>query len=210
MRAIVSAPYEPPARRSDVDNVSDLSLGQTTACAARSDGTALCWGGVIQHPSGVATAYSNAVKVPAPEAIVRISADDALGCALGQSGALYCWRGMGSFPYEVYPGPPPFPELLVAEGMPNLVDVEARDGRVCGVTAEGGVWCMQETPDELGQLPTGPFPQPVQVEGIGDARSVVVSYGATCAITARGLACWGEVPFLQGPFISNVPVPLDF
>lgn len=207
---VVSRAFGPPTRREDITGAVELSVADSVACALLRDGSAVCWGGLIQHPSGAALAFATATGVPAPERLVRVAADDALACALGASGALYCWRGMGSFPYEASPGPPPFPALQTADEMPPLVDVDAGDGRVCGVTDDGEVWCMQEFPDEQEELPTGALPTPARVEGIDDALAVVVTYGAACAITPRGLACWGEVPFHQGLKLSAVPVPLDY
>ncbi len=207
---VVSAPFDSPTLRDDVRDAVDLSVSGSSACAVIADGSALCWGGLIQHPSGAAVAFESAVRLPAPEPIDRVTADDSLACVLGKSGALYCWRGLGSFPYEAYPGPPPFPTLLLADSMPNLVAVDAADGRVCGVTAEGKVWCMQEFPDDQGELPTGALPKATQIEGIDDAVDIVVAFGATCAITPRGLVCWGEVPFAKSEMISASPVPLDY
>lgn len=91
---------EPPGPVDGLDDVVDVSVGGGHACAATNEGDVYCWGDNSDAAVGPSARYSESVPTkvePLPEPIDRVLAGATSSCALGRSGAAYCWGANGHY-----------------------------------------------------------------------------------------------------------------
>ena len=101
--------------------------------------------------------------------------------------------------------------LAVSGGL-SFASVSASTYATCGVTTDGAAYCWGD--NFYGQLGTGPTTSsltPVAVSGgLSFATVTAASVGLdyTCGVTTGGAAyCWGDVPLVNGPYLTPVAVP---
>ena len=207
--------------------------GQT--CAARVDGTVLCWGDILAPPSCSAAAAVPAI-LDGPRSTISLSGALGTACAVQASGRLICW---GSNEYgQLGTG------AVTASELPGeVVDLrEVVEGAVgglssCAVNATGDVHCWGHARDGLigvaeddprvtwvpysdasGQETIPLLLTPTRVEGIGSVVRIASARNTTCVLVDGGaMACWGQnaIPYLDVPFpgdchSSTVPCSVRF
>ncbi|NTW26982.1 MAG: hypothetical protein HGA36_01525 [Candidatus Moranbacteria bacterium] len=89
-----------------LSNVSDISIGATTACARMQDGSVACWGSNLYGQLGQNTTDSSNHAYPLPvkdalgtgllSGVANISAAAYNICATGNDGSVSCWGGGSS------------------------------------------------------------------------------------------------------------------
>jgi alpha-tubulin suppressor-like RCC1 family protein len=94
----------------------DVACGETTACALRNDGEAVCWGSSFGPPS--------------PGPFVAIAASGTYACALRSDGTIACWGS--TFP-------------ILPAGQYAAISAEL-DGLLCGLTVDGLAVCRLSYP----------------------------------------------------------------
>ena len=217
-------------------------------CATTSDSAVWCWsktylnndgqlgdgktGALNQYPVQVVTSVGG----PALSGITSVNVNDfqpvgttrapgGTACALGPSGAVWCWGngssgqlGNGSLSNSYVAVP-----VLSSSGgaqFTGVTEISVTADHVCALKSDMTVWCWGD--NSTGQLGVGDTSlqralYPVQVTALPSAASHVVatdSPGATCASTIDGNAwCWGASwaigmqPTVSGSS-SYVPVPV--
>lgn len=170
--------------------------GGSRACVITRTGSTWCWG---YNPSGVVGTGEAALAARVPKRVVQtepfamLAAGTAHSCAIGISGALYCWGsndsgqlGIGGIRDIAVP--------TRVDKEAGAISVAAGLGHTCIVTRAGGVRCWgNNTQGQLGVGDTSPRPDAVDVLApSANARSVTAGSAYTCATLASGaVRCWG-------------------
>jgi alpha-tubulin suppressor-like RCC1 family protein len=177
-------------------NITDICIGDVSACAVLSTGQVRCWGqggdGQLGDNS-FSDALTGAFVVGITDA-VGITCGPYTVCAWTESGALYCWGDDGSF--EVPDAGSTDDETPVLASIPEkVVDAALSYQTGCAVTESGKLYCWGESDDSslFGTIPSGPDqPTPVQVNIAAKVVKVVLASYHGCALTDIGeVYCWG-------------------
>lgn len=218
-----------PADVAGLDSVQQLAAGSGHMCAARSDGSVMCWGrnDAGQLGDGSTTSSSTPVAVVGlPAAAKAVSAGAAHSCAVLVTGDVWCWGSNRHFVLgrttATDSGNPPGP---IAYTNPSLTAVSSSAWHNCGLATNGHVLCWgANLSGELGNGVLSETSTPVEVAGIADAVAVVVggiassvsiggtaaSGGYSFAVRANGtVAAWGykNIELGLGQGISRVTEP---
>jgi len=189
--------------------LTQIDAGSSYTCALASTGAAYCWGlGTSgQLGNSASTTSSRAVAVTASGVLsgvtlVQITTGGTSTCALGSSGAAYCW-GAGDSGQLGNGSTTAIQNTAVAvtatsTGMP-LTQITAGTSFACAVDVTGAAWCWGlGTPgDQLGNNLNASSSTPVAVTATGVLAGVIlfqISSGqvATCAQGTTGaFYCWG-------------------
>jgi alpha-tubulin suppressor-like RCC1 family protein len=193
--------YGPTALKQVIGNMHRCTLyqGGTVACAGR-DQEGQLGNGEPRQDSEVPVS----VALPEPATDLEAAADGT--CAIGQSGALYCWganghRLFGSVPsqfagWQDPAGPSASPRLI--EGVAGPVKALSLSGNIaCIIVETGDVYCAGDNSngatgalfwDDQDQF------ELLRVEGLpGRATAVATAYEHTCAaFEGGGVTCWGD------------------
>ena len=122
-----------------------LSAGSDQTCGIGNDNRAYCWGLTDGNRLGVGIGGHSAVPSPMPvlmdEQASSVSVFYETGCAIGVSGATYCWGGgdLGTpftnpfYGFEAYP-------ILTAYGL-RLRQIQTGTGGTCAVSVTGSLYC---------------------------------------------------------------------
>jgi alpha-tubulin suppressor-like RCC1 family protein len=214
--------------------LTQISTGDTEACAVDSAGAAYCWGdnewgelggGIPAHDSDVPVAVDTS-GVLAGKTITQVTAGVLSACALDSAGSAYCWgdNQLGELgnnstarqysPVAVYAG-----GVLAGK---TLTQVSAGDLDACAVDSAGAAYCWGDNQwGELGDGTTSDAPQatPVAVDTGGrlagkNLTQITVAGSDTCALDDNGAAyCWGYGPDGvlgdDSAASSSVPVAVD-
>ncbi len=147
--------------------VNAFSVTKTEGCAA-AWGAGYCWGAgtdlTITDPrtfyprDNLERALPTPIVVPEPIREVSTSGSRNQGCAIGESGAVYCWGdntygqvGDGTKTYAAKP--------VQVSGLPaKAVEVKAAGDTTCVLLVNGKIYCWGG--DEYGQLGAGAFYKP--------------------------------------------------
>jgi len=186
-------------------DVSEVAIGGGHACALR-QGTVYCWGRNQSQQLGDGTSTQRDHPVPIDgfgEAIQSISAGRSETCAVGTSGAVWCW-GSGARSAAV--------PTLVA-GL-TATSVSVGQSYVCAVTSTGGAKCWGS--NVYGQLGDGTKTfraSPVDVTGLGSGSGVVAVSAAilhSCALLSSGaVKCWGNGGYVGHGTFTEALEPVD-
>ena len=123
-----------------------------------------------------------------------VAAGSGTACAIGGSGALYCW-GVNDYGERGDGTTGTVSELPVRAGTATTwTRIAVGADHACGIQADGSLWCWGR--NHHGQLGTGddlPRAEPTRV-GTGTSWvSVRAGDGHTCALdTSDTLSCWGD------------------
>ncbi|MDP5238812.1 hypothetical protein Q9Q94_04690 [Uliginosibacterium sp. 31-16] len=186
-----------------------VSVGQTQACALKSDTTVVCWGknGWGQLGDGTTTNRLTPVAVSGLSNAVGISLSYINSCALIAGGSVKCWGyngegqlGNGTTTHSYTP--------VTVSGLTGVADIRLFDGGACALKADKSVACWGL--NDRGQLGNGSNTNalsPVAVSGLND----VVALSRGCALRATGgVMCWGRGNYGRlgngSTSDSNVPV----
>ncbi|AKU93977.1 BNR repeat domain protein [Labilithrix luteola] len=187
-----------------IQALSDIAYVAANAwhgCAISRSGFASCWGynasGVVGNGSAAPEILFPAAVVQ-PEAFVSLSTNTSHACAVGVSGALYCW---GSNAYGQL-GLENLTKVAVPTLVPNLVSaadlaaVACGNEHTCVLTRTGGVRCWGS--NRLGQLGIGNTEaREHAVDTLAPSsasRQIVAGDDYTCVVSSSGaVQCWGLV-----------------
>ena len=211
--------------------VTQISYGNTYACALGSSGAAYCWGLNATGELGDGSTANSTVPVAvdtsgalAGQTVTQISAAGGETCVVDAAGRAYCWGnselGDGNNASSDVPVAVDTSGALAGQ---TITQVSTGDSYVCVLDASGAAFCWGL--NSYGGLGDGTdngslLPVPVSTDGAlaGQALSQIsASYETTCAVSRAGAAyCWGSNVYalLGDPYIgsgsgSTVPVAVD-
>ncbi len=168
---------------------SQISLGNSHACALTADGTAWCWGNNATGAVGVADPgfFAEPVAVSGGLKFSQISASYAYTCGVSLGGEAYCWGyndsgqlGDGTKTTRFSPTP--------VGGSLKLAQVSSRwadqfSATTCGLDLAGAAYCWGNS----GSL------TPAAVGGGHTFVTLSASAARSCAVDDAGDAyCWGD------------------
>lgn len=165
-----------PKRVPGLEGVTDVAVAPSHACAAVASSGLRCFLDVDLEPASVAG--FNAKRVAASASGV---------CALGEGGAVACYRA----------GPRELPRdpVTLPKDLPAATALAAGERHVCALAQDGNVACWGD--DQFGQL--GSLDEAAQkpnalskVAGLKDVTALAAGKVHTCALQKNGhVACWG-------------------
>ncbi|MCA9626725.1 MAG: hypothetical protein KC766_03630 [Myxococcales bacterium] len=180
--------------------VQQLAMGYAHACLLTHSGEVWCWGlypGEIVGKPGFEPIQPPQRVEGFPEPIVELTSGGGWACALGESGAVYCW---GRAPAELFGA---------AQGKtalkPTRIDVQTEVTRfghaggslMCIIVGGGEVRCW-------GRLDASNYDAPVgdasPLKGVSGAVAVATTRAEGCALLDTGdLSCWssGQPPTIR-------------
>lgn len=188
------APTYPP-----LTGAHTVSVGDSNACAAMEDGTAVCWGLQAFGALGDGTSEVRPGPVAATglAGVKSIETGDSQSCAIDGAGLVWCWgsngfgqlaNGTSSF------GDNPTPSPTTENSGPMAALGAGSAHALCGVLASGAVECWGA--DVFGLAPAGSsavFIAPTPLPGLTEARAVALGDFFGCALHADGtVSCWGS------------------
>ena len=206
--------------------LTQISAGNSFACALASTGAAYCWGlnssGQLGNPATAATATVFDVPVAVTSQATMVTAGTTHSCLL-RNGKAFCW-GDNSFgelginsasptqslvPLPVYTGG-------VLSGK-TLVQISAGTDWTCALDTTGAAYCWGNNSSGSGDLValgnggSTASTAPVLVSGSHVFTQISVGTDSACALTNAGVAwCWGNNHFGQvgdgGTSLASTPV----
>ena len=171
--------------------VEGVGAGNSTACAWRRDGKALCWGDNLFGSLGSGTIGGpTPTEVTGLDTVVFLSTMGFGGGALLDGGTITRWGGLAD------QGENSALPLLVE--MPPARQLTVGYLHTCA-TVDGSVWCWGKNwYGGLGDGTTDDRYTPAPVAGIQNAVGLALGYGFSCALIEGGTAkCWGANDFGQ-------------
>ena len=182
-----------------------IASGYDGACALIRDGSVYCWGTIGRSNSRLRSREFKVLRTPQrmllPEPAIHLSFRVHHGCAVGVSGAVYCWGfnamgalGDGSTVDRMAP--------VRVKGLgERMMQVATGYMHTCGIGESGRVHCWGWNGQaQLGNGPEQPFeedfrPRPAAVPGLtGIVQLAIASH--TCALDSVGrVSCWGYNEF---------------
>jgi alpha-tubulin suppressor-like RCC1 family protein len=130
------------------------------ACAARSNGQAVCWGnGALGNGSTGRSLTPVDVRDAATgdpaTGIVRVEGGDDWACALRSNGEVSCWGSQSAGVVGLAPSPFSSTTSITqpVTGLPQVASISAGRFHLCAVTVVGDVYCWGFNPD--GQVGDG-------------------------------------------------------
>lgn len=178
-----------------VTNVIDVAAGGDHACAVRSDGHVLCWGGndFGQLGDGTRSGRVRPVAVLGIDDAVQVTAGTGFTCIRKRGGAVACWGlnslgqlGDGHFDDSLSPSP------VVGLGRAMTVDAGLDDA--CAVVVGAGVrcWGAGETLGEDRKAPG--LGRPLRsLPDSSSAVGVAVGERSACVLEDGRASCWDTV-----------------
>jgi alpha-tubulin suppressor-like RCC1 family protein len=203
-----------------LDQVRELAVGHSHACALRRDGSVWCWGknwqgqlGAGNDPRVTAACRDDVAcaRTPLPVPGIRarsIAAGGASSCAVLESGQVACW-GDAAFGQVSKTNERCTASRLACARTPVIIDgvtdvshVAVGGRHVCALQKDGRVLCWGGNDDGQTGVPRGSsercyhdslcIRQPTVVRGVR-ARQVVAGGFHTCALQDDGhVKCWGR------------------
>jgi alpha-tubulin suppressor-like RCC1 family protein len=195
-----------PVAVSGVAGAVTVAAGVAHACALRSLGTIVCWGGNFDGSlgNGNSTASPTPVVVAGLSGAVGIAAGRAHTCALLYDGTVRCWgdNGYGQL------GNNSFVDSLVPVSVVSLtsaVAIAAGEDYTCALVVGGTVRCWGgNVSGQLGDGTNANSAVPVAVVALTNVVALATAGGSfageghTCAVLASGgVRCWGLNNFGQ-------------
>ncbi len=189
-----------------------LSVGMSSSCAVKKDGTVWCWGnnesGVLGD--GTKESRNSPVQVAGLTGVAQVAMTIGMACARKDDASVWCWGGsLGAAPVRmVAAGPPPNdpPAPLEADdivGGFGGVSAHTPDGRLFGWDGARGSFPGNRGSNWRIGLETAPangaYPvvakESVSTEPptllTGASRAAVLGRLHACALLASGVTCWG-------------------
>jgi len=204
--------------KADVDNsfgdVAEISVGQTSACARKLDGTIWCWGNNSAGQLGVdagALAWSfYPVKVPITGTVAQKTATRLITtpwqtfCAVMQNTSVVCWGAnagqQAGAPAAASVGPTTIVNKLGGSALTGVADVTVwGGGNVCARTSSGDVLCW-------GEITSSPYPQPAK--DAADSEISGLKQPITGGVSLSYIAANGQ-GFIGGSPASPQPPCVD-
>ena len=182
-----------------------IASGYDGNCALIRHGAVYCWGAVGRSNSRLRSREFKVLRTPQrmalPEPASHLSFRVHHGCAVGVSGAVYCWGfnamgalGDGSTIDRMAP-------VKVRHLPEKITRVAAGYMHTCAIGASRRVYCWGWNGQaQLGNGPERPFEEdrrlrPVRVPGLTDIVQLAI-HSHTCALDSAGrVSCWGYNEF---------------
>ncbi|MEM9188679.1 MAG: hypothetical protein AAGF12_05860 [Myxococcota bacterium] len=173
-------------------NWTDISVGVGVSCGVR-EGELSCWGWAAEGRLGFMPPGSfqeTPARLPITEPIQAVSVARLHGCAVAESGTLWCWGG-GDDGRRGYEGPSVPPQQVHGDARYRSVSTGIQ--HTCGIRDDASLWCWGD--NSLNQLgvdgPGGAMPQRIPEPSAW--RTVSAGDDYTCGITVSDeLYCWGD------------------
>jgi Ca2+-binding RTX toxin-like protein len=177
--------------------VTDIAAGSRHTCAIK-DGEIFCWGAntvsQIGHASGDRDGkYPFRLAQPPPGRAIGIAAGNDFGCALMDSGAVYCWGSntdgrLGAGSSESKSTNP-----VLVTGMDSGVSAIHTNWQHACAIKSGTAFCWGDgAHGRLGNGATNNSGVPVQVSNIGGVTSIAAGAYHSCAVASGKQYCWGR------------------
>jgi alpha-tubulin suppressor-like RCC1 family protein len=190
-------PSTDPVPVHDLSHVTQLTAGDSFACALHDGGQVACWGDNRASQLGPVVArwppYSETVVDLRLSGVQRIVAGAYSVCAVFASGSTQCW-GDNQFNQLAAGAPYPLIDPVDVPQASNVDDLALGFGHMCVIRA-GQVECWGRNDEhELGDASNTLTATRHPVVGFGPSDAVAIdsSYTHTCAIhAAGGVSCWG-------------------
>jgi alpha-tubulin suppressor-like RCC1 family protein len=186
--------------------LTQIAVGQNFTCALDAAGTVYCWGangsGQLGNGSSSQSLVPLAVTtsgVLAGVTLTQITAGAVYACALGSTGAAYCWGAngngqLGNGTADVTFNPLP----VVVTSSVILTQITAGANFTCGLASTGAAYCWGANGNgQLGNNSTTQSTVPTAVTTSGVLSGLTLSEinpgsNFTCALATTGAAyCWG-------------------
>ena len=206
----------------DINDATEISVGETFACAKREAGEISCWGSnSLGQLGSFEAADMSAMPISTLEDVARdgielVTAGSFHACAVLRDGGVVCWGDnlfgqLGNGQERTYE-----PKKVKVARLNDAADVSASHNHTCALHETGEVSCWgRRWKGRDGDSATGSAaPWPVKLPGISDAVSVSSGRDASCALLESSvIRCWG---FIMGNSftetsdgeISPVPLPV--
>lgn len=187
--------------------VRSIGIGLYHSCAAKTDGTAWCWGDNDQGQlgDGTTTQRSSAVRVKMGSGhlthVASVTAGSDHSCARQTHGTIWCWgrNDHGQLGDGTHNDRATAVQVRQGRGFFTAAKSVAAGGSdTCGLTSDGGVWCWGwNDSGRLGDGTTTERPTPVRVRMslgfLAGVESISTGKNAhSCVITTNGTGCWGS------------------
>ncbi len=174
------------------DQVTDVSVGMSMACAIRA-GALSCWGGSVVGLGDGSTTDSKVPVVVAASGASQVSVGEDFVCYLTTAGGVKCWGGNsggqlgnGSTSTQTTP-------MDVTGATSGITKISAGGSHACAITSSGGALCWGL--NQYGALGDGTLNNglgaalvPTLTSGVTD---ISAGYRHTCALVSGGAQCWG-------------------
>jgi alpha-tubulin suppressor-like RCC1 family protein len=191
--------------------VTLVGLGDTHACAVKSDGTLSCWGNNSAGQLGTGLAENTAMRT-SPELVLdgqgsawsgatAISAFQSQTCTVQSDASAWCWGrndrgtlGNGNTIDQTHPA-----AVVTVPLGPEFSSVGAvgvGDTHVCAVQASGAVWCWGDY-SYTGIPNGGNSLVPEQTPLVASTVQIAAGGDHTCILESGGISCWGYDQFGQ-------------
>ncbi len=152
-----TTPSVVPVRVSGLSDARAIAVGGTHACALRTGGTVVCWGGdsVGQLGDGAPlAAASSPVPVTGLSGVQALAASNSTTCALLAGGTVRCWGynfygALGAGIAETQNSSVPVDVV----GLSTVTAITGGSEAMCALRADGAVWCWGR--NTLGELADG-------------------------------------------------------
>ena len=201
--------------------LTQVSVGSTSACALGATGAVYCWGaddsGQLGNSTTSTTPQSTAVAVTTTGAlsgvtVAQISVGTAFACAIGGTGAAYCW-GLGTSGQLGNSGSlsSSFPVAVTTSGVLTgviLAQVSSGQLSTCVAATTGAFYCWGGNANgQLGNATTTGSNSPVMVFNIipGPPTGVTATPGDTTATIAWTAPAYFGTGTLTGYTVTLSP-----
>lgn len=182
--------------------VVDISVGESFACAVRSNGSLVCWGsnsnGQLTPGTGDSDPHPAPVEVPGISGVVSVAAAYSSVCVVLADATARCWGhnfygqmgNVGVTDLAVHP-------VAQVQGVSNIKEIDAANFGFCALIQDGTVSCWgMNWEGQLGRMPVG-FGEhsstPATVAGIAGATQFAGGEAACVLIGAESIVkCWGR------------------
>lgn len=168
-----------------------ISVGEQHACALSTGGAAYCWGnngnGELGIGNGSFPTTPTAVVMPSSETFSAIDVDYNSSCAVGASGAGYCWGDAqhGVLGNNSSAGSRNTPGAVVMPASTSFVDISVGRATACATTTVGSSYCWGwNSSKKIGNGTSTDSTVPTLTSGTNRYLQVHVGYYATVALGA--------------------------
>lgn len=197
----VPTPVNAVSGSGDLTDIQAITVGWQHACALKTDGTVVCWGGNFRGQLGDGTLSPHAKPVFVRNLsgtghltnVVAIAAGPRRSCALKANGKVFCWgwgplgdgtRNDSALPVQVV-------------GLADVTALAVGLFHSCALKNDGTVMCWGRNGwGAVGDGSRYVRDQAVPVAGLSNAVAIAAGFQFTCAAKAAGtVECWGSARY---------------
>ncbi len=185
-----------PASAATMTGFTQVSAGNQSTCAVKTDSTVWCWGKNSSGQLGIGntTNQTRPVQVSLLSGVTSVGVHENFACALKSDGTVWCWgyNGMGQLGNGVTTNSniPVKVEPLVA-----AVQISVGYGHACALKSDKTVRCWGwNVLQQLGDNTASTALAPMTPLGLSDVKEIRAGVFSTCALLDDANAtvrCWG-------------------